>query len=83
MVGVVSLQIAGAQFLSDRLDDLRQGFRAVAWGDLYRGVLHQMLFAGCGGRVDRLAELIGEPDVLKKRSATRSKARGRGTDPGS
>jgi hypothetical protein len=33
MVGVVSLQIAVRNFGSDRLDDLRQGYHAVAWGD--------------------------------------------------
>ena len=59
MVGVVLLQIAGAQFRSARLDDLRQGYRAVAWGNpLSWGYYAKMLFAGCGGRVDRLAQLV-------------------------
>jgi hypothetical protein len=65
MVGVVLLQIAGAQFRSARLDDLRQGYRAVAWGNpLSWGYYAKMLFAGCGGRVDRLAQLVSQPEVL-------------------
>ncbi len=46
-------------FGSDRLDDLRQGFRAVAWGDLYRGVFTKcFLLAVVVELIDWLSSLV-------------------------